>query len=210
MDWLLRHLADRLGVEPARAGEAIAPQIRFEQPWPQGVTLLVVLGCAGADRLALPPRGPGLAALQDGPGRAPDRAGPAGGVHALRGGALGRADRPALLRRDGRRLGQRGQIVDQFANPKTKAAASWPTLSGRPEPSRLAVAQGLLAQDDGHAPPRAAEAEQGAALPRLDARAGCWPRSTSPRTSTPALDEAPQGRGRPAARPGSATGSARS
>src|SRR5882757_3786992 len=46
MDWLLRRLADQLGVEPARAGEAITPQIRFEQPWSQGITLLVVLGCA--------------------------------------------------------------------------------------------------------------------------------------------------------------------
>src|SRR4051795_5354476 len=47
MDSLLRRLADQLGVEPARVGEAIVPQIRFEQPWPQAVTLLVVLGCAG-------------------------------------------------------------------------------------------------------------------------------------------------------------------
>src|SRR5437763_4543754 len=46
MDWLRRILADQLGVEPARAGEAITPQIRFEQPWSQGITLLVVLGCA--------------------------------------------------------------------------------------------------------------------------------------------------------------------
>src|SRR4051794_22016092 len=45
MDWLLRQLADRLGVEPARAGEALTPSLRFEQPWPQGVTLLVVLAC---------------------------------------------------------------------------------------------------------------------------------------------------------------------
>src|SRR3954464_15955061 len=46
MDWLLRKLADRLGVEPARTGEAITPQLRFEQPWSQGVTLLAVIGCA--------------------------------------------------------------------------------------------------------------------------------------------------------------------
>src|SRR6476646_3108068 len=46
MDWLLRRLADRMGVEPARAGDAITPQIRFEQPWSQGITLLVVLACA--------------------------------------------------------------------------------------------------------------------------------------------------------------------
>src|SRR5258708_1395601 len=35
-----------MGVEPARAGEAITPQIRFEQPWSQGATLFVVLACA--------------------------------------------------------------------------------------------------------------------------------------------------------------------
>src|SRR5437868_15295269 len=45
MDWLLRRLAERLGVEPARAGEAIAPHLRFEQPWPQLTTLLVVGLC---------------------------------------------------------------------------------------------------------------------------------------------------------------------
>src|SRR3954454_2871494 len=47
MDWLLRTFADRLGVAPARAGERIVPSIRFEQPWPQWVTLLVVLAGAG-------------------------------------------------------------------------------------------------------------------------------------------------------------------
>src|SRR3954453_3931378 len=36
-----------MGVEPARPGEALVPRIRFEQPWSQGLTLLVVLGCAG-------------------------------------------------------------------------------------------------------------------------------------------------------------------
>src|SRR5688572_20689984 len=46
MDWLLRRLADDLGVEPARAGEAIAPHLRFERPWSQGVTLPVVASCA--------------------------------------------------------------------------------------------------------------------------------------------------------------------
>src|SRR3954447_7197415 len=46
MDWLLRRLADQLGVEPANAGEGITPQLRFEQSWSQGITLLVVLGCA--------------------------------------------------------------------------------------------------------------------------------------------------------------------
>ena len=47
IEWLLLRLADRLGVEPARAGEAIVPHIRFERPVPQWFTLLVILGCGG-------------------------------------------------------------------------------------------------------------------------------------------------------------------
>jgi len=42
-DWLLHSLADRLGVAPARAGEAISPHIRFEQPWPQWLLVFSVL-----------------------------------------------------------------------------------------------------------------------------------------------------------------------
>lgn len=47
MDALLRRLAASLGVEPARTGEAIEPHLRFEQPWPQAVTLLVLLASGG-------------------------------------------------------------------------------------------------------------------------------------------------------------------
>src|SRR4051794_26434667 len=43
MEWLLLKIADRLGVEPARAGEAIVPQIRFEPPWSQAVCGFIVL-----------------------------------------------------------------------------------------------------------------------------------------------------------------------
>lgn len=46
MDWLLRRLADRLGVEPPGTGEAIVPRIRAEQPLSQGVTILTVAACA--------------------------------------------------------------------------------------------------------------------------------------------------------------------
>src|SRR3954453_17461469 len=46
MDWLLRRLADRLGVAPAQAGEAITPRIQFEQPWSQWLLALVVIGSA--------------------------------------------------------------------------------------------------------------------------------------------------------------------
>ncbi|WP_240907038.1 VWA domain-containing protein [Paludisphaera rhizosphaerae] len=42
-DSLLQYLADRMGVEPPRAGEAVSPHIRFEQPWPQWALLAVIV-----------------------------------------------------------------------------------------------------------------------------------------------------------------------
>ena len=44
IDTILTHLADRLGVAPPRAGEAVSPRIRFDQPWSQWTLLAVVLG----------------------------------------------------------------------------------------------------------------------------------------------------------------------
>ena len=41
---ILRGLADRLGVEPAGAGEHTTPQIRLEQPWSQSLFVFTVLG----------------------------------------------------------------------------------------------------------------------------------------------------------------------
>ena len=212
MDWLLRRLADQMGVEPARAGEAIVPQIRFEQPWPQAVTLLVVLGFAaliiwlyrreGQVSLAYKMT---LAALRITPGRP-------GGVHALRGGAVGRADRPALLRGDGRRLGQRTRSPTSTPTPRPRPRAGrrWPRPSGpTDEPNRLAVAQGWLGAGRRQGPARAPEAEQAAALSRLDVAAAAGRdrqarrhRARRWRSST---------RSRPTAgRPGWATASARS
>ena len=46
-DWILHKLADQLGVAPARAGEAISPHLRYEQPWAQWVYAFIVLGGAG-------------------------------------------------------------------------------------------------------------------------------------------------------------------
>jgi hypothetical protein len=43
-DWILQALADALSVPPPQAGEALAPRIRFDQPWPQWLLLAVVLG----------------------------------------------------------------------------------------------------------------------------------------------------------------------
>ncbi len=43
-DWILRKLADRLGVAPASPGEEINPSIRFEQPWSQTILVLTIVG----------------------------------------------------------------------------------------------------------------------------------------------------------------------
>ena len=212
MDWLLRRLADRLGVEPARAGEAITPQIRFEQPWSQGVTLLVVLGCAGLivwlyrreGQLSLPtswswPRcGSPWSCWRSSCSPRPccRSSGPACPTS-----SSWSTTRPAQ------------QIVDQYANPKTKAALAELTLAkarpGKdPRPSRLAVAQGWLPRTT-PGPPRAPEAEQGPALPRLRLGPAAG-RGRQARGRRAGAREAQGGRGRPAARPGSATASGRS
>src|SRR5438067_377888 len=47
MDWLLRRLADRMGVSPPGAGESFDPRIRADHPFSQGMTLLIV-GVAAA------------------------------------------------------------------------------------------------------------------------------------------------------------------
>ena len=63
------------------------------------------------------------------------------------------------------------QVVDQYADPKTKAAAERAGAGRRasPRPTGWRWPRGWLDKDDGKRPPRAAEAEQGPALPRLDA-----------------------------------------
>src|SRR3954470_914675 len=161
MDWLLRRLADQLGVEPARAGEGITPQLRFEQPWSQGVTLLVVLGCAGAiiwlyrreGQLSLAVRAT-LASLR---------------IALVLLTVFMLSEAVLSVERTGLPYfvvmvddSASAQIVDQFANPRTKAALAALTgphddgaahekkarATDRDEPSRLEVARGWLNQDD--------------------------------------------------------------
>ena len=109
MDWLLRHpgrpTRGRAGSGPARRSR---PRSGSNRPWPQWVTLLVVLrrldrarssGSTGARGRPRSRTGSAWPALRI-------CAGPARRLHALRGRALGRADGPAVLRRHGRRLGQ--------------------------------------------------------------------------------------------------------
>jgi hypothetical protein len=146
MDWLLRRLADRMGVEPARAGEAIVPSIKFEQPWPQAVTLLVVLGCAGLIVWLYRREGQVaigykmmLAALR---------------ITLVLLAVFMLSEAVLSIERTGLPSfvvmvddSASGLVADQYANPKVKAAAA--ELAGTAEPSRLAVAQGFVAQDGG-------------------------------------------------------------
>ncbi|MCA1684630.1 MAG: VWA domain-containing protein, partial [Planctomycetia bacterium] len=149
MDRLLRLLADRLGVEPARAGEALVPSIRFEQTWPQWVTLLVVLGSAGfiawlyrrevgaspAYRFVLATLRVGLVLLA---------------VFMLSEAVLSveRTGLPYFVVVVDDSASQ--QVADQYDNPRAKAAAEdLAKFSGRPETSRWAVGEGLLLKDQG-------------------------------------------------------------
>src|SRR5512135_294840 len=147
MDWLLRRLADRLGVEPARAGEAIVPQIRFEQPWPQAVALLVVLGCAGLILWLY--RREGTVPLASKMGLAALRITLVVLAVFMLSEAVLSVDRTGLpyfvvMVDDS----SSQQIVDSYANPKTKALVTdLAKQAGRDEPSRLAIGEGLLVQD---------------------------------------------------------------
>ncbi|MBV8558168.1 MAG: VWA domain-containing protein [Planctomycetaceae bacterium] len=146
IDALLRRLADQLGVEPERVGEAIVPQIRFERPWPQAVTLLVVLGCAGLifwlyrrEGQAPLPSKMVLAALR---------------ITLVLLAIFMLSEAVLSVERTGLPSfvimvddSASAAVVDQFEDAKTKRALA--DLSGKPEPSRLAVAQGWLARNDG-------------------------------------------------------------
>lgn len=149
MDRLLRLLADRLGVKPPEAGEAIVPQLQFEQPWSQGLALLVALGC-GALILWLYRR--------EGSAPAWYRMLLAGlritlvllAMFMLSEAVLSveRTGLPSfvIMADDS----ASGGVVDQYADPKLKQAAEGLSkLAGKSEASRLAVAQGWLARDDG-------------------------------------------------------------
>jgi uncharacterized membrane protein len=149
LDSLLRQLADRLGVEPARAGEAIAPSIRFEQPWPQGVTLLVVLASAGfiiwlyrrEDQASVPYK-VALAAIRI--------ALVLLAVFMLTEAVLSveRTGLPYFVVMVDDSASQ--QVVDQYDDPKAKATAeALARASGRTDANRWAVGEGFLTGDNG-------------------------------------------------------------
>jgi hypothetical protein len=149
MDWLLRRLADRLGVEPARAGEAIVPQIRFEQPWPQAITLLVVLGCAGLILWVY--RREGAVSLAYKVSLAALRITLVLLAVFMLSEAVLSVDRtglPYFVVMVDDSASQ--QVVDAYANPRSNEVASdLARKAGKSEASRLAVGEGLLIQDKG-------------------------------------------------------------
>ncbi len=149
MDWMLRRLADRLGVLPAGVGESFDVRIRAEQPLPQGPTLFVVIGCAALIIWLY---------RREGPASGPYKALLASLRIALVLMALFMLSE-AVLSVDRTGLpyfvvmvddSASQQVVDQYANPEARdAAAALAKVAGHPEADRLALAQGLLARDDG-------------------------------------------------------------
>ncbi len=149
MDWLLRRLADRLGVVPAGVGESFDLRIRADQALPQGPTILVVIGCAAL-----------IVWLYRREGSASEwlkmfLAGLRISLVLLALFMLSEAvlsvDRtglPYFVVMVDDSASQ--QLVDQYADPKARVvAAELAKLAGHPEADRLAMAQGLLARDDG-------------------------------------------------------------
>jgi hypothetical protein len=149
IDRLLQNLADWLGVEPAQAGEAIAPSIRFERPWPQWLLLLVVVGSIvfilwlyRREGKASTPAKLFLASLRI--------ALVLMAIFMLSEGVLSveRTGLPvlAILVDDS----ASARIVDQYSDPDAKAKLgrlAGDVKSPEPDPTRLAVAKGLLLQD---------------------------------------------------------------
>jgi hypothetical protein len=148
MDWVLRRLADRMGVKPPQAGEAIVPQIRFEQPWGQGTLLLLVLACGALIIWLYRREGAAptwykmlLAGLR---------------ISLVLVAAFMMSEAVLSVERTGLPYmivmaddSASGGVVDQYSDPKARRAAEdLAKAAGKSEPNRLAIAQGWLARDN--------------------------------------------------------------
>ena len=149
MDWLLRRLADRLGVVPAGVGESFDLRIRAEQPMSQGLLLLILIPSAALiiwlyrrEGSASTPYKMFLAALRI--------ALVILALFMLSESVLSvdRTGLPYFVVMVDDSASQ--QVVDQYADAKAKATAiELAKVAGHPEPDRLSLAQGLLTKDDG-------------------------------------------------------------
>lgn len=146
-DWLLRFVADRMGVAPARAGEALVPQLRFEQPWSQATLLFLIVGCGALvvwlyrreGRVALPYK-MSLAAIR---------------ITLVLLALFMLSEAVLSVERTGLPYfvimvddsASQG-VVDQYADTKVRdASAALAREAGHEEASRLAVVQGWLGHD---------------------------------------------------------------
>ena len=149
MDWLLRRLADRLGVVPAGVGESFDLRIKAEQPLAQGPTILVVIGCAAL--IIWLYRREGSASLPYKMFLAALRVSLVLLALFMLSEAVLSVDRtglPYFVVMVDDSASQ--QVVDQYADPKVKAAAAdLAKVAGHPEADRLSLAQGFLTRDDG-------------------------------------------------------------
>ncbi len=149
MDWMLRRLADRLGVVPPGVGESFNLRIEPDQRMSQGLLLLIVLGSAAL--IVWLYRREGSASLPYKMFLAALRLGLILLALFMLSEAVLRVDRtglPYFVVMVDDSASQ--QVVDQYADPKAKAAAlDLAKVAGHPEPDRLALAQGLLEKDDG-------------------------------------------------------------
>ena len=149
MDWLLRRLADRLGVVPAGVGESFDLRIRPEQPMSQGLLFLIVI--VSAVLIVWLYRREGSASLPYKMFLAALRICLVLMALFMLSESVLSVDRtglPYFVVMVDDSASQ--QVVDQYADPKAKAAAlDLAKVAGHPEPDRLALAQGLLEKDDG-------------------------------------------------------------
>lgn len=149
--WLNRQAAAWLAgflVEPARPGEALVPRIRFEQPWPQGLALALIAAAAFFIISLYRRETTGsawyrglLAALR---------------IALVLLAMLMLSEAVLSVERTGLPTfvvmvddSASSSVEDPYADPKTAASArALAKSAGKPEPSRLALAQGWLARDD--------------------------------------------------------------
>ena len=149
MDWMLRSLADRLGVAPAGVGESFNVRIRAEQPLSQGLVLLLVLPAAALviwlyrrEGSASMPYKMFLASLR---------------IALLILALFMLSEAVLSVDRTGLPYfvvmvddSASGQVVDQYADASARStAAALAKVAGHPEADRLGLAQGLLSRDDG-------------------------------------------------------------
>ena len=148
MDWLLRRLADRLGVAQPGVGESFDVRIRAEQPLAQGPTLLVVIGSIALILWLY--RREGSASTFTKMFLASLRISLVLLALFMLSEAVLSVDRTGLpyfvvMVDDSASQA----VVDSYADPKAKeAAAALAKVAGHPEADRLGLAQGLLAKDD--------------------------------------------------------------